>query len=112
MLKEVPWMKMNMISNPTIAAADPQAIRHQLSACTGLSGRVAAAESFGAGFMVLPRPWSAQTQGASGPATVFAAQISTAPASGPCARKQYQQMASIVATSGGALGPHPPRDPV
>jgi len=106
-------MKLNKISNAAVAA-NAQSIRHQLSVCTFRSGRLAAAEQFGAGFMVLPRPWSAQ---GSGPATGFAAQritaqLSTAPTSGPCASKQYQQMAPTFATSGGEVGPHPPREPV
>jgi hypothetical protein len=116
-------MKLNMISNAAVAA-NAQSIRHQLSVCTFRSGRLVAAEQFGAGFMVLPRPWSAQ---ASDPATGFAAQrstaqlntaqlstaqLSTAPTSGPCASKQYQQMAPAFATSGGEVGPHPPREPV
>jgi hypothetical protein len=103
-------MKLNMISNPAVAAANAQSIRHQLSACTLRSGRVAAAEQSGAGFIVRPRPWA--TPDAGGPAAGFAAQLSTAPTSGPCASKQYQQMAPAFAASGGEVGPHPPRDPV
>jgi hypothetical protein len=102
-------MKLNMISSPVIAAADTRPVHRQLSACTLLSGR-AAAEHFGAGLVVIPRPWSAQ--GTSGPAAGFAARLSTAPTSGPCASKQYQQMAPAFATSGGEVGPHPPREPV
>jgi hypothetical protein len=128
-------MKLNKISNVAVAAANTQPVRHQLSARTLLSGHAAAAERFGAGFIVLPRPWA--TQGAGGLATDFAAQLcavpagsartgaaqtsaalihaaaqfSTAPASGPCASKQYQQMAPAFATSGGEVGPHPPREP-
>lgn len=107
-------MKLNKISKAGIAA-DTQPVRHQLSACTLRSGRTAAAEQIGAGFIVLPRPRF--VEGASGPATGFAAQLasaqlSTAPTSGPCASKQYQQMVPAFATSGGEVGPHPPREPV
>ncbi len=104
-------MKLNMISNPAIAADETQSIRHQLSACTLRSGRAAvAAEQFGAGVIVLPRLWALEYAG--GPASGFAAQLSTAPTSGPCASKQYQQMAPAFAANGGEVGPHPPRDPV
>jgi hypothetical protein len=107
-------MKLNMISNDAVAA-NAQSIRHQLSACTLRSGRVAAAEQIGAGFIVLPRPWS--IEGVGGRATDFAAQLSapqlsTAPTSGPCASKQYQQMAPAFAAKSGEVGPHPPREPV
>jgi hypothetical protein len=102
-------MKLNMISKPVIAAANAQPVGHQLSARTFRSGR-AAAEHFGAGSVVLPRPRSAQ--GGSGPAAGFAAQLSTAPTSGSCASKQYQQMVPAFATDGGEVGPHPPREPV
>jgi hypothetical protein len=137
-------MKLNMISNPAVAA-DTQPVRHWLSECTLRSGRAAAAEHFGAGFIVLPRPWAAQGTGGSAadfsapfsavpfsavpfsavpfgavpfgavplnPAQPIPAQLSTAATSGPCASKQYQQMAPAFATSGGEVGPHPPRDPV
>jgi hypothetical protein len=107
-------MKLNTISNVAIDAADTQPVRHKLSACTLTSGRLAAAEHFGAGFIVLPRPWSANYAG--GPSSGFAAHLgtaqhSTAPTSGLCASKQYQQMAPAFATSGGEAGPHPPREP-
>jgi hypothetical protein len=112
-------MKLNTITNAAIDAADTQPVRHQLSACTLTSGRVAAAEHFGAGFIVLPRPWSANYAG--GPSSGLAAHLglvqfstgqhSTAPTSGLCASKQYQQMAPAFATSGGEAGPHPPREP-
>jgi hypothetical protein len=108
-------MKLNTITDAAIAAAaDTQPVRHQLSACTLTSGRLAAAEHFGAGFIVLPRPRSAGYAG--GPSRGSAAQLSTAqhstaPTSGLCASKQYQQMAPAFATSGGEAGPHPPREP-
>jgi hypothetical protein len=102
-------MKLNMISNDAVAA-NAQSIRHQLSACTLPSGRIAAAEQIGAGFIVLPRLRS--IVGAGGRATDFAARLSTAPTSGPCASKQYQQMAPAFAANGGEVGPHPPREPV
>jgi hypothetical protein len=107
-------MKLNTITNAAIAAADTQPVRHQLSACTLTSGRLAAAEHFGAGFIVLPRPRSADYAGgpSSGSAAhLSTAQHSTAPTSGLCASKQYQQIAPAFATSGGEVGPHPPREP-
>jgi hypothetical protein len=110
---------MSIMTNSGSAAMQP--IRHHMSACAGLSGRVAVAGPSGTGLAVLARPWAAGC--ASGAATgyaaqlgnaagSFSAQLSTAPASGPCASKQSQQKARIAAATGGEVGSQPPRDPV
>jgi hypothetical protein len=106
--KEVPVM-VNAIIDAT-AAADTRAVDCQPAVGAFLLGHVGAAHKRPSGSLVFARPRAAQGAGASGHGRMTA--VTERPPGQPSVRNPYLNQARSAAAFGGAVGPHPARDPV
>ncbi len=100
---------LNLISDVT-AAADPRTVDDQLATGAFLPGRVDAAHKCPSGVLVFARP-----RGITDAAALRLgrkAAVHGLLQGQPSVRKQYPIMTRSAAATGGALGPHPARDPV
>lgn len=100
---------LNLISDVT-AAADTRTVDCQLATGAFLPGRVNAAHQCPGGV-----PMFARRRGSTGASLLGLrrkAAVHWLPQGQPSIRKQYSTMTRSAAATGGALGPHPARDPV
>lgn len=101
---------LNLISDVT-AAADTRTVDCQLATGAFLPGRrVDAAHQCPSGVLLFARPRGSTDAGVLGLGRKAA--VHGLPQGQPSIRKQYPTMARSAAATGGALGPHPARDPV
>ncbi len=100
---------LNLISDVT-AAADTRTVDCQLATGAFLPGRVDAARQCPGGV-----PMFARLRGSTDASLLGLrrkAAVHWLPQGQPSIRKQYSTMTRSAAATGGALGPHPARDPV